>query len=83
MTDNVEGLVLKHLKALRSEVKDLRGAMLAEFKDVKHRLAQLEVHSVGSRRNMVSAQDDVYRQQSSLDRLAERVERIERRLELA
>ena len=42
MADNTENLVLEHLKALRSELKDMRVAMQGEFKDVKARLGALE-----------------------------------------
>jgi hypothetical protein len=42
MTDNTENLVWEHLKALRSELKDMRAAMHGEFKDVKARLRALE-----------------------------------------
>ena len=83
MSDEIENLVLEHLKALRSELRDLRTEMHAEFKDVKHRLTQLEMQGVTFRREAASTQEDVYRQQASIDRLADRVERIERRLELS
>ena len=62
MTDDIENLVLEPLKALRSEVKELRSGMHDEFKDLKHRLTQFEIHMIGSRREGVSVQEDVYRQ---------------------
>jgi len=83
MTDNVENLIIVHLTALRSEVKEMRNEMHAEFKDVKHRLTQLEGHTLGSRRDAVAVQEDVYRQQATIDSITERLTRIERRLELA
>lgn len=42
MADNVENIVLEHLKALRNEVKSLRTEMHEEFKDVKLRLHSIE-----------------------------------------
>ncbi len=83
MTDQVENLIIEHLKALRSEIKDLKTTMHDDFKDVKHRLTQVEIQVIGTRRDGVGVQEDVYRQQSSLDRITERIERIEKRLELA
>lgn len=80
--DNVENLVIEHLKSLRSEVLGLRAAMQDEFKEVKHRLGQIEAKTLGARRDAVGTQEDVYRQQSAIDAIKERIERIERRLEL-
>jgi len=74
--------VLEHLKALRNEVKSLRTEMHEEFKDVKLRLHSIEGAIVKARSDNLGTQEDVYRQQASIDRLAERVERIERCLEL-
>jgi len=42
MADNVENIVIEHLRALRSEVQTLRTEMHAEFKDVKLRLSSVE-----------------------------------------
>ena len=44
MSENIDNLIIVHLTALRSEVKEMRNEMHNEFKDVKHRLTQLEVH---------------------------------------
>ena len=40
--ENVENLIIEHLKNLRSEVAGLRLDMQAEFKDVKARLSHLD-----------------------------------------
>ena len=42
MADNIENIVLEHLKALRNEVKSLRTKMHEEFRDVKLRLHSIE-----------------------------------------
>ena len=60
----------------------MRLAMHDEFKDLKHRVTQLELHGVGAHRDTVGAQEDVYRQQTTIDRINERLDRVERRLEL-
>jgi tetrahydromethanopterin S-methyltransferase subunit G len=80
--ENVENLIIEHLKGLRSEVAALRTNMQEEFKDVKHRLTQVEIQVIGLRRDGASVQEDVYRQQGSIDSIKARLDRIERRLEL-
>lgn len=75
-------LVLELLRNLRSEVQTLRGEMHAEFKDVKHRLSSLEVAMSGVKRDQAESLGDFARQQISIDSLAERIQRIERRLDL-
>lgn len=79
----IDNLIIEHLRGLRSELKEMRADMSAEFKDIKHRLHQLETQVIAGRRDGVTVQEDVYRQQSTLDGLKERIDRIERRLELA
>lgn len=82
MPENVENMVLEMLRGLRSEVKDMRSEMHNEFRDIKHRLSQLEGQSVRIQGGTVSVQEDVYRQQTVIDIITERLVRIERRLEL-
>ena len=41
MTDNIENLLLEHLKALRNEVAILRVEMHDEFRDLKQRVSSL------------------------------------------
>ncbi|MFT4243630.1 MAG: hypothetical protein QM569_15265 [Acidovorax sp.] len=80
--ENVENLIIEHLKGLRSEIAGLRTNMQEEFKDLKHRVTQLEIQVIGSRRDHSATQEDVYRQQSTIDTIKDRLDRIERRLEL-
>jgi hypothetical protein len=71
MADEPANLVLEHLRAIRGEV----GAMREDLRDGKARQAAVEdMFSF-----LVSA---ITRMQHSLDRLADRGERIERRLKL-
>ena len=42
MTDNVENLILEHLRVLRSEIQTMRTEMHTEFKDVKLRMSSIE-----------------------------------------
>ena len=83
MTDNVENLVIEHLRALRSEVQTLRTEMHAEFKDLKHRMISVENAIVGMKHESADMRSDYVRQQVSIDDLVERIQRIEKRLDLA
>lgn len=56
--------------------------MRSEFGDVKHRFNRLESGVAGIRRDEAGTAEDIARQQSTIDRLMERIERIERRLAL-
>ncbi len=76
--ENVNNLILEHLKALRSGQERLEN----ELKEMKVRLTSLESTVVDGRRDTVLQQEDIYRQQSSIDRLGDRIDRIERRLDL-
>ena len=81
--ENVDTSVIQHLKGLRSQVAAMRSDMQAEFKDVKARLSHLDASMAGVRRDGALAAEDFARQQVSIDSLVERIQRIEKRLELA
>ena len=84
MSENIENLILlEHLRMLRNEVAGLRTEMHEEFRDVKLRLGSVESSVVSVRRDSTDQMGDVVRQQLRIDQLAERLERLERRLELA
>ena len=78
MADNVENLVLEHLRALRA------GQDRIEYKlsELSSRMTSLETAVSRSRSDNLSTQEDVYRQQGTIDRINERLERVEKRLEL-
>lgn len=83
MTDGIENLVLEQLRGLRNQIEGMRTEMRSEFQDVKHRLGRLEIAITVSRRDNIGTQEDVYGQQAAIDRLKDRLQRIEKRLELA
>ena len=78
MTDNIENLILEHLRAIRADVAETK----ADVREVKHRLTSLEGAVAGLRRDEAHLYGDVVDQHARYDRLVERVERIERRLDL-
>lgn len=79
MTDNVENLLLEHLKAIRADL----GSLKADLKENTQRLGRVEVSLVSLRRDSIHVEEGQVEQDMRLDRLAERLERIERRLELS
>lgn len=82
MVDNVENLVLEQLRALRSEILTFRAENQSEFSEIKHRLSRVESGIAGIRGENVGTQEDVYRQQNVIDTIKERLQRIEKRLEI-
>jgi len=57
--------------------------MQKQFKDVKQRLNHVEMSIAAMRRDQAMDSADTARQQASIDSLVERIQRIERRLELS
>ncbi|WP_020507260.1 hypothetical protein [Lamprocystis purpurea] len=83
MTADVDNLVLEHLRLLRSDIKEMRTEMQSGFHDLKDRMARLETAMLRVKRDALGAEESVAFQQVAHDRLVERIERIERRLELS
>ena len=83
MEESIDNLIIEHLKGLRSEVQTLRSEMHSEFRDVKHRLTSVETTIVTAKHEAADIRGDYVRQQVSIDSLLERIQRLERRLELS
>lgn len=75
--ENVENLMLEQLRAIRTGQDRIE----FEVKEVKARIGHLESAVLGSRRDAVSTQDDVYRQQNTIDKMSDRIDRIEKLLQ--
>lgn len=82
MTENVENLILEMLKGLRNELKDFRTRYDIDTADLKQRMTSIERGIGGMKREAAELYDDHARQQSAIDRLSERLDRVEKRLEL-
>ena len=78
MTDQIDNMILEHLKAIRSELAEIK----ADTSDIKLRLHSVDTSVIELRRNDVHLFEDDARQQVSLDTLLERIQRLEKRLEL-
>lgn len=78
MTDHAESLVLEQLRLIRADQVAARD----DIREVKNRLATLEGGQGTILQHMGHLASSIAQQQISVDRLSDRVERIERRLEL-
>ena len=78
MSENVENLVLEHLRHIRGRVDQIAD----DVGDLKQRMSGLESAMNLVRREVTLGDETDARQQVTLDKLNVRIERIERRLEL-
>lgn len=76
MTDNVESLILEHLKLLRNEVKTQSAKMDEQFESIRLRLSSIEGQMAG-------IHADIAIMHGRMDKFESRLDRIERRLELS
>jgi chromosome segregation ATPase len=78
MADNGENPVLEHLRALRAGQDRIE----SELRDLKERVSAVETGLNGVRRDLVALAEADARLQVTIDRLGDRADRIEKRLEL-
>lgn len=78
MAEKVDNLVLEHLKKIQSE----QGASRERDREILTRLAQIETSIARIGRDNAHAFAEQIEDRHALDALKERVERIERRLEI-
>ncbi|MFZ2169637.1 MAG: hypothetical protein WAW61_08380 [Methylococcaceae bacterium] len=78
MSDNVDNMVLEHLRHIRSRVDQIADDM----SDLKHRMSSLESAMVSVKHEVAHGDETDARQQVTLDKIIDRIQRIERRLEL-
>ena len=82
MTETVENLIIEHLKAMRNELRDFRAETADNFMQVKVRLQSLEERVSLAEKGLANVHGDQALIQLRLDRVGDRIERIEKRLEL-
>jgi len=73
-----DSIVLRYLRGIDAKVDALRD----DIRDLKARTMAVENGLNAVRRDLVSLAEADARQQASTDRLSDRIERIERRLDL-
>ncbi len=77
MTEEVDNLILEHLRHIRSDI----AVMKDDLREIKQRPGSLESAVAGLKRDNPGLCGDIAEQPSRFDRLVERVEHIERRLD--
>jgi chromosome segregation ATPase len=78
MTENVENLMLEHLKKIQGE----QSAARDRDREILTRLGQMESMIARIGRDNAHAYEEQVEDRHALDALKERVERLEKRLEL-
>ncbi len=79
MTENVDNLVLEHLKRFQTNFERIEN----DLREIKVRQADTHNAVLGVRRDQVNDAEISAHLQSQLDQMRDRLVRIERRLELA
>jgi len=75
---DMDNLLLEHLKVIRADIASIK----ADLKENTHRLGRVELAIAGLRRDLAHYEEGSAEQGLRMDRLAERIERIENRLDL-
>jgi septal ring factor EnvC (AmiA/AmiB activator) len=78
ITSNVENLVLEQLRVIRSDIADAR----VDLRELTGRVHSLEVAIGGLRRDIGAMAADSAETGGRIDRLSQRIERVEMRLGL-
>lgn len=79
MATDVDSLVLEHLRHIRSRVDQIAD----DISDLKHRMTSLEGTMSLVKREVSYGDETDARHQVTMDKLAARIARIERRMELS
>lgn len=78
VTENIENLVLEHLRAMRGDMALMRD----DIREIKKRLGGLENMVSSIKRDIADLYGETSAQNTRYDRLTDRIERIERRLDI-
>lgn len=76
--ENVENIILEHLRHMRHKIDQ----MADDMREVKHRLATVEATQGTILQHTGHLASSIAQQQVSFDRMSERIEHIEKRLQL-
>ena len=79
MTDNVENLIIEHLRLMRVEL----GGIKDDVREIKTRMGSIENTLASVKRDIADLYTEVAGQNVRYDRMVEHFERIGKRLELA
>ena len=73
--ENIDNIIIEHLKALRNDLKEFRQETREELQIIRMRLNSVE-------RTVAGSHDDNMIVQMRLDKVYEKIDKIEKRLEL-
>jgi phage shock protein A len=79
MSENVDNLILEHLKRFQAGQERIE----RKLEEVIARIGQLEIGVASLRRDVAHADENAAGMSVRMDRMSERIEPIERRLELS
>ena len=79
MSDNGDNPILEHLRGLRGGQDRIE----SEWREIGARLTSHEASTAADRRDRAHNREETIRQQSSIDQITARIDRIETRLEIA
>lgn len=79
MTDNMENIIIEHLRAIRGDI----GSVRADVSEIKARLTSIDERLTLVEKGTANIHGDMALLQLRLDRQGDRIERIEKRLDLA
>jgi len=78
MTENVDNLILEHLKKIQVELASVK----RDTGEIKSRMSGMESAIAKISRDEAANFGEIIHDRHAVDRLAERIDRIEQRLEL-
>ena len=76
--ENVDNLIIEHLRAMRADI----GAIRDDMREVKTRLTHVESGIASLKRDSAHQYDETASSNVRYDRLAERLEQLEKRMNL-
>ena len=79
MTETVENLIIEHLNAMRSEIAKVKD----DTNEIKMRLTSIDERLTLAEKGIANIHGDLAMLQIRMDKQGDRIERIEKRLELA
>ena len=77
--ENVESIIIEHLRAIRADM----GVIKEDEREVKTRLTHVEAGIASLKRDSAHQYDETASSNARFDRLTERLEQLERRLNIA
>lgn len=75
---NIENLIIEHLRVIRADIATLKD----DVREIKSRTTNIEAGIAGLKRDNAHSYSEIADQHMRYDKLAERIERIEKRLQL-